>query len=345
MELHELEPEKAGSVPLEEPAAPVEEAKPPRKRRRARVLLLLPALVVCCALVSIALNWTRLSVALDPVGALKGGADRVMELPPNASLGFLGAVELGETSVNCSGVLELQTGGDGLRLYVRDCTLGTDAASATFSLYLSPQEVAAEIPALTGGKEGWYGVSLETPIAEQAAGTGGEAEYGWYFQAPQLEAFQASADQAREALANAAGLTPSSEEREAAEAFLRSCEKSVEELEEAYVLHFAHPGAQETKALCQALGVPGDLLDGEVTLDCALHKRGTLRSVEFQSGGLSLFLELGEYPEREPTPRVEAEWGGGQNTLALALTVERGEALEPPEYENAFSLLPRVDQK
>lgn len=342
MELHELEPEKVESVPLEEPAAPAEAAKPPRKRRWARLLLLLPALVVCCMLVSIALNWTRISIALDPVGALKSGADRVMELPSSARLGFLGTVELGETSVNCSGVLELQTGGDALRLCVRDCTLGTDTDAATFSLYLSEREVAAQIPALTGGKEGWYGVSLETPIAEQAAGTGGEAEYGWYFQEPQLKAFQESADQAREALADAAGLTPSSEEREAVAAFLRSCEKSVEELEEAYVLHFAHPGVQETEALCRTLGVPGDLLNGELTMDFTLHKRGTLRSVELQSEGLSLFLELGEYPEREPTPRVEAEWGNGQNTLTLALTVERGEAPEAPEYQNAFSLLPRI---
>ena len=192
MELHELEPGGERDVTLEDAhqTAGVEVAKPPKKGGRARLLILLPALLVCALLLLVALNWTALRVALSPMWALENGIGRVMDPPQPMSLGFLGQVELGEMSVNCSGVMGLQADKDGLRLMVEDCTLGTDEAAQTFSLYLSPREVAAVIPALTGGQEGWYGLSLENPMVEQAAGTGSDPEYGWYFGQEHLATIQ-----------------------------------------------------------------------------------------------------------------------------------------------------------
>lgn len=340
MELHELEPGAQSDIPLEDTAQTATPAKPPKKRGRARLLILLPALLVCGFLLLVALNWTALRVALSPMWALENGMDRVMDPPQPMSLGFLGRVEIGETSVDCSGVMGLQADKDGLRLRMEDCTLGTDEGAQTFGVYLSPKEAAAAIPALTGGLEGWYGVSLETPMAQQAAGTGGDPEYGWYFGREQLAAMQESADRVRAALSEVTGLGLNDEERAAVTAFLEGCDKKVERVDGEYLLHFTQSDAGESEKLCQALGLPQGLFSGAVELDFALHQRGTLRSVDAKSENLSFFLELGEYPEREPTPRLEAQWEGG--SLTLALTVERGEALEAPEYQNAFSLLPRI---
>lgn len=343
MELHELEPGGERDVPLEDArqTAGVETVKPPKKWGRARLLILLPALLVCGLLLLVALNWTALRVALSPMWALENGIGRVMDPPQPMRLGFLGQVELGELGVNCSGVMDLQADKDGLRLMVEDCTLGTDERAETLGVYLSPKEVAAAIPALTGGQEGWYGLSLETPMAGQAAGTGGDPGYGWFFGQEQLATMQECADQAREALAGVTRLGLSDEERKAVTAFLEGCDKTVEHVGGEYLLHFTQSDAGETEELCQALGLPDGLFSGAVELDFTLHQRGTLRSVDARSENLSFFLELGEYPEREPTPRLEAEWEGG--SLTLALTVERGQTPEAPEYQNAFSLLPRVD--
>lgn len=342
MELHELEPGGERDVTLEDArqTAGGEAAKPPKKRRRARLLILLPALLVCALLLLVALNWTALRVALSPMWALENGIDRVMDPPQPMSLGFLGQVELGELGVNCSGVMGLQADKDGLRLMVEDCTLGTDEDSQTLSLYLSPQEVAAVVPALTGGLEGWYGLRLDTPMVEQAAGTGGDPGYGWYFGDAQLATMQECADQARAALLEVTRLGLNDEEREAVTAFLEGCDKKVEHVDGEYLLHFTQSDAQETEKLSQALGLPRGLFSGAVELDFTLHQRGTLRSVDAKSENLSFFLELGEYPEREPTPRLEAQWEGG--SLTLALTVGWSRTLEAPEYQNAFSLLPRL---
>lgn len=345
MELHELEPGGERDVPLEDAhqTAGVEVAKPPKKGGRARLLILLPALLVCALLLLVALNWTALRVAFSPMWALENGIDRVMDPPQPMSLGFLGQVELGKLGVNCSGVVDLQADKDGLRLMVEDCTLGTDEDSQTLSFYLSPKEVAAAVPGLTGGLEGWYGLSLETPMVEQAAGTGGDPGYGWYFGDEQLATMQESADRAREALSGVTRLGLRDEERRAVTAFLEGCDKKVEHIDGEYLLHFTQSDAGETEKLCQALGLPQGLFSGAVELDFTLHQRGTLRAVDARSENLSFFLELGEYPEREPTPRLEAEWGDGAGTLTLALTVGWGKAPEAPEYQNAFSLLPRID--
>lgn len=304
-------------------------------------MILLPAVLVCALLLLVALNWTAIRVALSPMWALENGMDRVMDPPQPMSMGFLGQVEIGETDVNCSGVVDLQADKDGLRLRMEDCTLGTDEGAQTFGVYLSPKEAAAHIPALTGGLEGWYGVSLEVPMADQAAGTGGDPEYGWFFGREQLDTMQESADCVRESLSKVTRLGLNDEERRAVTAFLEGCDKKVEHVDGEYLLHFTQSDPRESEKLCRELGLPQGLFSGAVELDFALHQRGTLRSVDARSENLCFFLELGEYPEREPTPRLEAEWEGG--SLTLALTVERGETPEAPEYQNAFSLLSRVD--
>ncbi len=172
MELQELEP---GKQDVDVSGTRVEEAPPRREknkknRSRGRIWLLALVLALCVAAGAVALNWTAIQVGRDPVGAVKRGMGRVDDLPEPLSLGFLGTVELGGEELDCSGVVDLEADGDGMRLALKDCTVGGEEESATFSLYVSPTEAAASLPGLTGDA-GWYGLNLETPLAQQAAGT------------------------------------------------------------------------------------------------------------------------------------------------------------------------------
>lgn len=328
---------------MEEPCPPdtSPSPEPPKKKGRLRLLILIPAALLVAAALIVAANWTAIRVAVNPLWALKTGAEGVAELPQPLSLGFLGEVTAGETAVNCSGVLELQAEQRGLSLALRDCTFGTDADSVTLSAFLSPEVAAASIPHLTGGDEGWYGVSLGKPIADQAAGTA----YGWYFSKAQLEELQGAADQAREALESVKSLTGSPETAQAAVEFLAKANRSTERISGGYVLSFSETREENIRALCQGLELPEGLLTGTVTVDFSLTSKGVLRAVSLTSGNVDFFLELGEAPDEELAPRLEAEWldeGGKEYGLTLALTVDRAEALTPPKFENAFTLLPKL---
>lgn len=332
---------------LEEPCPPSTSPspEPPKKKGRLRLLILLPAALLVAAALAVAANWTAIRVAVNPLWALQVGAERVMELPQPLSLGFLGEVTAGERAVNCSGVLELQAEQKGLTLALWDCTLGTDENSVTLSAYLSPQVAAASIPLLTGGSEGWYGVSLARPMADQAAGTGGEAEYGWYFSQTQLDQLQSAADQAREALESVTSLTGSPETAQAVMDFLTQARRSGERIPGGYVLSFSENEEENVRTLCRGLGLSEELLTGPVVADFSLTSRGVLRAVSVTSEKLDFTLELGEVPDAELAPRLEAEWTDDKGTecsLTLALTVDRAAALTPPDYENAFTLLPRL---
>lgn len=319
--------------------------EPPQKRGgKLRLLILLPAALLVAAALLLAMNWTAIVVRVNPLWALKSAAERVMELPEPLSMGFLGEVTVGKLAVNCSGVVDAQTNAEGLTLSLEDCTVGSDEGGLTLSLYLSPREAAACVPALTGGDEGWYGVSLTQPIADQAAGTGGEAAYGWYFSQKQMDKLQEAADQTREALKGVKTLTGDREMTRAVRDFLTQAEASGTRTPGGYTLSFFEDDHQRIQALCQALELPEELLTGAVTVDFGLTKEGTLQRIAVDSWNLDIALELGEVPSRELTPRLEGQWLDGKGveyTLTLALTVDRGQPLTPPEYQNAFSLLPR----
>lgn len=335
--------EEDASSTLERRGEP--DREPPRKGGgKLRLLILLPAALLVAAALILAMNWTAIVVRVNPLWALKSGAERVMELPEPLSMGFLGEVTVGETAVNCSGAADAQANHEGLTLFLKDCTIGSDESDLTLSLYLSPREAAACVPTLTGGDEGWYGVSLTQPIADQAAGTGGEAAYGWYFSQKQMDKLQEAADQTREALKGVKSLTGDREMTQAVKDFLTQAEASGTRTPGGYTLSFFEDDHQRIQELCQALELPEELLTGPVTVDFGLTKEGALQRISVDSWNLDIALELGEVPSRALTPRLEAQWLDGKGveySLTLALTVDRASPLTPPEYQNAFSLLPR----
>ncbi len=334
MELQELEP---GKRDVDVSGTSIEEAPPRREknkknRSKGRIWLLVVVLALCAAAGAVALNWTAIQVKRDPVGAVRRGMDRVDDLPAPLSLGFLGTVELGGETLDCSGVMDLETGAEGMRLALKDCTVGGEEESATFSLYVSPTEAAASLPGLTGD-EGWYGLSLETPLAQQAAGTA----YEQRFTAEERERAQQSADDLRASLRAVTELGLGETGHDGLTAFLRSSTEETEKTQDGYVLRFTQPDAAQTRGLAQALGFSEDLLRGPAAVEFTLTSGGALRGVNAVSENLSFTLDLGADPASEPTPRLEAEWDGG--ALTLALSVDAALAVTAPEYADAFTFL------
>ncbi len=336
MELQELEP---GKQDVDVSGASIEEAPPRRdrtgknkKRSKGRIWLLVAVLALCAAAGAVALNWTAIQVGRDPVGAVKRGMDRVADLPEPLSLGFLGTVELGGEELDCSGVMDLEADGDGMRLALKDCTVGGEEESATFSLCVSPTQAAASLPGLTGDA-GWYGLSLETPLAQQAAGTA----YEQRFTAEERDRAQQSADDLRASLRAVTELGLGETGRDGLTAFLQSSTEETEKTQDSYLLRFTQPDAAQTRGLAQALGLPEDLLRGPAAVEFTLTSGGALRGVNAVSENLSFTLDLGADPASEPTPRLEAEWDGG--ALTLALSVDAALAVTAPEYADAFTFL------
>lgn len=322
---------------------PVTGEEPPRRKgRRWRPLVLLPVLALAAGLCLVWYNRVALMVRMDPIGALERGVQRVKPLPQPLSLGFLGEVSQGEETAQCSGVAELSADEQGLKIYWKDCTLGNGEGSVTASVYLSPAVAAVSAPQLTG-TEIWYGVSLETPLAEQAAGTGGDPEWGWYFDSEKLRQAQAAADLVRESLSRVGRLGLETEEREALKGYLEGAFQGAERTGTGYLLVFSQPETGETEELTGALGVVPGLLEGPVEVRARLDRAGVLAGIEVDSGNLSFTLDLGDDPAHEPFPRLEAGWqaAGEERGLTLAFTLDQAGAMRPPVYRNAFSLLPR----
>ncbi len=339
MELQELEP---GKQDVDVSGASVEEAPPRREkdkknRSKGRIGLLVVVLALCAAGLALALNWTAIQVGRDPVGAVKRGMDRVDDLPEPLSLGFLGTVELGGETLDCSGVMDLETGAEGMRLALKDCTVGGEEESATFSLYVSPTEAAASLPGLTGDG-GWYGLSLETPLAQQAAGTA----YEQIFTAEERDRAQQSADGLRASLRAVTELGLDDAGHDGLTDFLRASTEETEKTQDGYLLRFTQPDAAQTRGLAQALGFSEDLLRGPATVEFTLTSGGALRGVNAVSENLSFTLDLGADPASEPTPRLEAEWDGG--ALTLALSVDAALAVTAPEYADVFTLLGKTGE-
>lgn len=354
MELQELEPEKRDvDVSGTEP----EEPSPGRNRDNkrpsmGRALLLLLAAALCTGVLAAALNWTAVRVAVSPLRALRSGAGRLAALPQPVSVGFLGTVELdgvkpgdadlGRQSLDCSGAMDLQAGEDGMRLFLKDCTLGGEDFSAGFSLYVSPDQAAARAPLLTGGDESWYGVSLEVPLADQAAQAGAGERYSALFDDAQRAEAQDAADSLRASLRAVTELGLDETGREGLTAFLKTSAEETEKTSSGYLLRFTQSDETQTRQLAQALGLSEELLRGPVTLEFTLTGGGVLRGVAADSENLTFTLDLGSDPASDPTPRLEAAWAdadGAPRALTLAFTVDAAEAVTAPEYQSVFTLL------
>ncbi len=298
-------------------------------RKKIALISLAAGLVLGIGLLVLALNWTTIRVKTDPLGALKTGAERVKALPDPLNLGFLGTVEAGDTAYNCSGSVQLETSPEGLRFYLADCTVGDETASQTFSLYADPTCAAAR----TGS--GWQGVELTRPLADQAQGTAYESLYT----EDQRAQAQADADGLREALGAVTALDFAAE-KQAVWDFLDQAQGSGQRMPGGwYLLKFFEDDYQRAQALSQALSLPEDYLVGLVMVDFDLTREGVFQSVSLDSWNLDFSLEL---EEDEQTARLEASWlddDGQPWSVTLALTIEPGESVAPPAFENALALL------
>ncbi len=344
MELQELKPGKqdvdVSGARIEE--APSRREKNKKKRSKGRIWLLALVLALCVAGLALALNWTSIQVGRDPVGAVKRGMDRVADLPEPLSLGFLGTVELSGETLDCSGVMDLETGAEGMRLALKDCTVGAEDASSTFSLYVSPTQAAASAPTLTGGDTGWYGLSLETPLAQQANDAGVGERYNALFDETQRAEAQAAADGLRASLQAVTELGLGDAGHDGLTAFLQASAEETEKTSEGYLLRFTQSDADRTRQLAQALGLSEDLFRGPATVEFTLTSGGALRGVNAVSENLSFTLDLGSDPVSELVPRLEATWDGG--ALTLALSVDAGLAVTAPEYADVFTLLAEMGE-
>lgn len=349
METEVLSPERQGDIPLGpgrmlgSGETALQPPQTPKKSRLRRLWILLPVALLAALGVALALNWTAVTVYAAPRYALLRGAEGVAPLPQPVSLGLLGEGTLEGKRVQFSGTLDVQADGAGLALALGDFTLGGEGLSVSLSGYLSAREAALSIPSLTGGQTEYYGLRLDEPILSQVKGTGGDPEYGWYFHDGDIRRMQSAADGVREALAAVKEIAPSQAERDALAAFFRNVRGAGELGEEGYLLRFSAP-EQAVDDLLEALELPGGWRYGGAEVTCRLNPEGILTAVEAEGQGARFSLELGDDPAQELAPRLELVWpdgDGGENTVTVAVAAAPCDGVEPPEYENAFSLLPR----
>lgn len=306
-------------------------------RKKIALLSLGAGLVLGLVLLAVLSGGNSLErrVKTDPVGTLADSAQRVARLQNPSNVGFLGEIMVGEIARNCSGSLTLQAQEDGLRVYLFDCTLGDETGATTFSLYADPTLAAVSAPERLG--EGWYGVSLTRPLAQQAQGTAYDAIYSDQERAQAQQA----ADDLRAALEAVTGLD-FAREWTALLDYLKETQGTGEAAETGYQLHFTGADPAATARLAQAWGLEPELLGEDLTLDFGLTPRGGLNAVSVTGTALTLDLQLGDAPERELTPRLEAEWSDADAqdwAVTLALTVADAGELAAPAYETAFALL------
>lgn len=333
MEVDELQ-QSGADVAVETPV----EAKRPPKRHIGLIFAAVLAAVLMGVGVYLAKNWQTLQIKAHPAQAVASGLDMVKPLPSPLSLGLLGQFYQGDAAYDFSGTVNMSAGEDGLALQVADFTLAGGETDVTFSGYLSPKEAILSCPILTGGDAGYYGVRLDVPMAEQAAGTGGDADYGWYFGESQMSMLQTAADTASLALSSVKEISLTDEWETFGE-FVKELDFTVAETATGYTLT-----AQATREDMEALGSLGlpAITYREAEISVYLNKSGALVAVEMDSDSIDLRLDLGSDPEEELNPRLSVAWGDDA-MVTLAAVVSEGTKAEPPTYENAFSLLPYIE--
>lgn len=353
MELEELHP-GGQDLPLEAPPTPPE-PRAPRRRTGRWLWVLIPAAVVCLCILLVALNWKAVQVKLSPLWALGDAVSDLPEVPEPLSLGFLGTVELGDVqlgpvdlgrrALNCSGDLAVRTGEEGMCVLLRECTLGADDFSTSFSVYLSSSQAAARVPILTGGDESWYGVDLGKTLTQQVLEAGLDMKSTLVFGAVGLVAAQTSADSLRDTLSAVKAPGLDTAERDALVDFLKAAHADSERRDGGFVLHFTQSDAAQVRQLGEALRLSEELFSAPVQMDFTLTGSGALQGVALTSGNLCFDVHLGDEPKVALTPRLEAHWADGDAnpcSLTLALTLDRAGELPAPEYKNAFTLLPNL---
>lgn len=340
MELEELQQEEtdvSAETTVETPVEP----KRPKSRHIGLIIAAVLAAVVMGVGVYLAKNWKTLQIKAHPAQAVASGLEMVKPLPSPLSLGLLGQYYQGDTSWDFSGTVDLWADGDGLTLFLTDLTLAGGEWDVTCSGYLSKEVAILSCPALTGGDGGYYGVRLDTPLGEQAAGTGGDPGYGWYFGESQMAALQSAADTVSSALSSVKEISLT-DEKGAFGGFVKKLDFTVTETATGYSLT-AQAGREDMEAL-EGLGLPA-IPYGEAEITVYLNKSGALVAVEVDGDSVDLRLDLGSDPAEELNPRLSATWGGDGSAamLTLAAVVSEGAEVEPPLFENAFSLLPYIE--
>lgn len=350
MELKELDPEtQTGDVVLEEPEIHLPLDEPPKKPKKWRLFILIPALLFAVAAIGVMMNWTAIQIAANPAAALERGFLSVKPLPEPVSVGALGEVTWKGESKNLSGVANLETGDNGLKVKLENWTVGGQTGDALdFSAYFSAQEVCASIPSLSGN-DNWYGVRLDVPIQDQTAGTGGDPDYGWYFGETQIGTFQTAADQVREALTQATVLGLDEDQKAALARYFQGCESKAEKREDGgWLLRFSG-NDKDAAQLFDTLGIPdflGIQETGTAEWEFTLNAAGAVETMELTGARGEALLNLGADPSQELTPQLDAQWtdeNGLTNSVTLAFTIEEVDGVVCPQYQNAFSLLPYVE--
>lgn len=346
MELQEFTPEKREfDIPLDDfPETPPKGDKPTKKKWR-RLWLLLPAILLVAATVFVSVNFTSLAVRFFPHYALNRGIERVAAIPERAAVGVLGEVRRDGTAYTCAGLLRFQTGKEGLALAAEDFTLTGGELDLSFSGYLSAHDAALSAPGLTGGSSRYYGVSLDEPILDQTAHTGGDPDYGWYYNAEEIAAFQSAADAIQDSFAQVTGPL-SAGESQGLKDYIKALDFTVRREDEGYTFTAtADEEASQDLLNAMDLGALG-LGGGETAVHFALNRGGVLTGLSLTNEALELDILLGSDPTEELSPWLSLRRlkdGEESFGLTLALTVEESRRLEVPHYTNAFTLLPRVD--
>lgn len=348
MDLQEFTPESGEFTSSPEDASEKPSSGDPKpRRRRRRLWLLIPAAVLAAVAIYVYLDFTHLAVKFFPHYALNRSFGRVADLPwERMAVGVLGQAEWDGVGYDVSGLIRCQTDAEGLRLAAEDFTLLGGELDLNFSGYLSAHDAALRAPGLTGGSPDYYGVSLDTPILDQAAHTGGDPDYGWYYNAGQIALFQTAADTVRETF-GAATVPLSPAEDEGLKEYIGALEFSTRREDGGYRLS-ATAGEGESRALLDALGLGAfGLGQGDTAVEFTLNAGGTLTGVTLANETVELELLLGNDPAEEVSPWLSLrrlENGAARFELTLALTVEESAPLEVPPYTNAFTLLPRVEE-
>lgn len=274
--------------------------------------------------------WNATGPSRDPAGAALRGMDQVMDLPDPLDLGFLGAVEAGQTTYQCSGSVQMETGEGGLRVCLRDCDVGTQTDSWTFSLYADPTQAAALLDGV------WRGVDLTRPLDDQAG-----ADYQARLSPEDRAQAQEAADGLRQALSAVTAMDFAAE-RQALADFMAGAEASAAQVDGGWLLSFYHfdTDLATIQPLAQALSLPPELLGDKVWLQVSIDGSGVATDLALQGHDLTAQLDLGSaHPQRELSPRLEAQWTGpdGQSwSVTLAFTVDQGQSPVPPAFETTL---------
>lgn len=310
------------------------------KKKRSWLVPVAVAVIVAAVMGAAVYFFTRPAIP-DPYAAAREAVDGLPSLPNPVTLGVLGQGEVDGTRFGVSGNLNLQADGDGLALSLTDFTLGYEEGSTDLEVYINREATALRLPETS---QTWYGINFLEGLKVQAMKAVDEEVVDWYFTADALQELRETIDDLRVDLRGVHDLD-GSEETDWLKRAVADLPAEVEKTENGFALTFDATGrtvltvADLPHVYAPLGGMPtGAPQIATILLRLDPQKRLTALELAFEADGEqgNCLLDLGD-PD-EPSPRLELEWGES-NSLELAFTVEEGEAVVMPEFENAFSLL------